>query len=112
MSRHCITVADLQAIASEQNIKFRAGDILIVRTGWIKWYEEHGEEERLKYITNGKEWIGVEGCQETIEWLWNNHFAAVAGDTIGFEVWPATPGYCKSILNPVAPMNSNSQLTL
>jgi hypothetical protein len=102
MSRHGITVAGLEAIAAEENVTFQAGDILIVRTGWIKWYEEHGEEDRLKYITNGKEWVGIEGCRETVEWLWNNHFAAVAGDAIGFEAWPAMPGYRESILVPIA----------
>jgi kynurenine formamidase len=98
MSRHCITVTDLEAIAKDENVSLCAGDILIVRTGWVKWYEEHGDEERLKHITNGKEWVGVEGCQETVEWLWNRHFAAVAADSIGFEVWPAAPGYSEPVL--------------
>lgn len=96
MSKHRITVSDLLAIAEEEGVTFAPGDILIVRTGWIKWYEEHGEEDRQKYITNGTAWIGVEGCPETLEWLWNQRFAAVAGDSIGWEVWPPTPGYRES----------------
>jgi hypothetical protein len=88
MSQHSITVADLEAIATECNIEFRPGDVLLVRSGWIKWYEEHSLEERRQYITNGKAWCGVEGCSETLEFLWNNHFSAVAGDSIGWEVWP------------------------
>jgi hypothetical protein len=88
MSRHCITVADLEAIAKEQKLTFKPGDLLIVRSGWIKWYNEHSEEDRIKHITNGKEYAGVEGCEESVEWLWNHHFSAVAGDAIGFEAWP------------------------
>ncbi|KAF2677244.1 hypothetical protein K458DRAFT_466462 [Lentithecium fluviatile CBS 122367] len=60
------------------------GDILFVRSCWIKWYNEHGAEDRLIYITNGKEYVGVEGCEESVESLRNHHFSAVAGDAIGF----------------------------
>ncbi|KAF1809940.1 hypothetical protein P152DRAFT_421986 [Eremomyces bilateralis CBS 781.70] len=88
MSRHCIKLDDMKQIAKEQNIEFRQGDILIVRSGWIKWYEEATDEARTAKVSNGHEYVGVEGCPETIEWLWNNHFAAVAGDAIGFEAWP------------------------
>ncbi|ORY03953.1 putative cyclase-domain-containing protein [Clohesyomyces aquaticus] len=88
MSRHCITVKDLEAVAKEQGVTFMPGDLLIVRSGWIKWYNEHGQEDRIKYITNGKEYVGVEGSEETVEWLWNHHFSAIAGDAIGFEAWP------------------------
>ncbi|KAF4627425.1 hypothetical protein G7Y89_g10733 [Cudoniella acicularis] len=83
MSRHPISLNTLLAIAKEQKVEFRKGDILLVRTGWTKWYEEHGEEEREKYITNGSAWVGVEGCEEVVEWLWDGGFAAVAGDSIG-----------------------------
>jgi kynurenine formamidase len=86
MSKHAITLDDLKAIAGEEAVTFSIGDILLVRTGWIKWYEENDEEDRLKYITNGKAWVGVEGCHEILEWLWNQHFSAVAGDSIGWEV--------------------------
>jgi kynurenine formamidase len=88
MSKHGISLAALKDMAKEGNITFRAGDILLVRTGWTKWYDEHTQEERVKYVTNGSAWVGVQGSEETLEWLWDNHFAAVAGDAIGFEVWP------------------------
>lgn len=101
MSKHVIKVADLIAIAEDQGVTFCPGDILLVRTGWIKWYEENNEEQRLKYITHGSAWIGVEGCEETLEWLWNQHFAAVAGDSIGWEAWPPQPGYSKICFRPI-----------
>lgn len=88
MSRHGISLADLNAMAKEQNVKFKPGDLLIVRSGWMKWYNEHNEQDRIKYITNGKEYVGVHGCEETVEWLWDQHFSAIAGDAIGFEAWP------------------------
>lgn len=30
---------------------------------------------------------GLESSLESLEWLWDNHFAAVAGDNPGFEAW-------------------------
>jgi len=93
MSRHGISLSVLKDIAREQGTSFEHADILIVRSGWVKWYEEHSPEERVKSIRDGHEWIGVEGCEETLEWIWDNHFAAVAGDAIGFEAWPPKAPY-------------------
>jgi hypothetical protein len=88
MSRHPIRVSVIKEIANECNIEFHHGDLLLVRSGWIKWYEEHNPEERREKVTNGSQWVGVDGTEETLEFLWNNHFCAVAGDAIGWEVWP------------------------
>lgn len=88
MSRYAITLAVLKDIAKEQGTEFQPGDILIVRSGWVKWYEEHSPEERRDKIKNGSAWVGVEGCEEVVEWIWDSHFAAIAGDAIGFEAWP------------------------
>jgi kynurenine formamidase len=99
MSNHAITPAVLKEMAKESNITFLPGDILLVRTGWIKWYEEHSMEDRRKSITNGSAWVGVQGSEETLEFLWNGRFAAVAGDSIGWEVWPPQQDeYSKSLL--------------
>lgn len=89
MSEHRITFKGIQGMIAEENLQPRPGDLLLVRSGWIKWYEEHSPEEREKYITNGNAWVGVDGCEEVVEWLWNSRFAAVASDSIGFEAWPA-----------------------
>ena len=116
MSPHPILISDLEAIAKEQNVEFKPGDILLVRSGWIKWYEEHSQEEREKYITNGVAWIGVKGCPETLEWLWNHHFSAVAGDAIGWEVCPWHPSYgepplvhCATYVFNAKPANSSAR---
>jgi hypothetical protein len=97
MSSHRITLQDVKTIMKEKNIVPRAGDILIMRSGWIKWYEEHPQDERVKYISHGSDWIGMEATEESLAWLWDNHFAAVAGDAIGFEVTPlgVCGEYCK-----------------
>lgn len=96
MSRHRITLDVLKAIAVEQGVTFRAGDILLVRSGWIRWYNEHSPEERVARVKNGSEYVGVDGSEEVVEWLWDSHFAAVAGDAIGWEAWPPQLPWCKS----------------
>ncbi|OAG38894.1 hypothetical protein AYO21_06925 [Fonsecaea monophora] len=32
--------------------------------------------------------IGLEATEESAKWIWNHYFAAVATDTLGFEVTP------------------------
>lgn len=98
MSTYKITFEIVKTIMKEKNITPRAGDILIMRSGWIKWYESHSPEERLQKVTHGNDWVGMEVTEESLEWLWDTRFAAVAGDSIGFEVTPigVCGKYCKS----------------
>ncbi len=97
MSRHEITVADLDAIIADEKLTLRPGDVLIVRSGWVKWYNEASEEQRLAKVKNGHEYCGVKACKETMRWLWDHHFAAVAGDQIAFEAWPPQPPWSECI---------------
>jgi hypothetical protein len=72
---------------------FKPADILIIRSGWVKWYNEASEEERVRGARDGHEFVGVQGSKESVEWLWEKHFAAVAGDAIAFEAWPPRAPY-------------------
>ncbi|TGO83374.1 hypothetical protein BPOR_0657g00050 [Botrytis porri] len=87
VTRHEISVETIEKIAKEQGVVFKEADILIVRSGFVKWYEEANAEERNRGV-NAHEFVGVKSCEETVEWIWNQHFSAVAGDTIGFECCP------------------------
>lgn len=95
MSRHCISEKDLEEVAKDQGVEFKPADILIVRSGWIKFYNEVTPEERVKNVKEGHAFVGVEGTPSSLEWLWDHHFAALAGDTIAFEAWPPKPESCK-----------------
>jgi Putative cyclase len=85
--RVAITHDDIDKIAKEQNVEFHPGDILVVRTGYVKWHNEASHEERLKG-TSVHNYPGVEGSKECIEWMWEHHFAAVAADSPAFETIP------------------------
>jgi len=92
-SKHLISEKDLDAVAAAQGTKFLQGDILIVRTGWIKWYNTATDEERVQGCKVHHNYCGVEGTASSIEWLWNHHFAALAADNMAFEAWPAEMPY-------------------
>lgn len=83
---HRITVADIEAIAKHQNVEFRPGDVLIIRTGMTEVFDapQPADFAKLQKV----QLSGADGCIETAKWLWNRRFAAVAGDSIAFEALP------------------------
>ena len=83
-TRHEITVADLEAMIAHENLELKPGDILIVRSGFVKLHDQSSIDSRTEKVKNSHFFTGVEGSEETIKWLWNHKFSAVAGDTIAF----------------------------
>jgi hypothetical protein len=84
---HSITVADIEAIAQEQDVGFRQGDVIIIRTGFTEALGKasHGDQQKM---LGTERCAGVAQSRETVKWFWNQHFAAVASDNAGFEVLP------------------------
>jgi len=93
---HAISVKDLEAVAEHQGTTFKQGDILIVRSGFTGALTPMSADEQDKALGTHKT-VGVEGNEEAAKWIWNKHFAAVAGDAIAFEVIPpvAKKGFIK-----------------
>ncbi len=89
--RHEITVEALQAAAQAQRVQFQPGDILLVRSGWIAWYLGLEQSEREALATTPHTAVGLAQGEEMLRFLWDQHFAAVAGDMIAFEAYPAHP---------------------
>ncbi|KAK9417684.1 hypothetical protein SUNI508_01441 [Seiridium unicorne] len=88
-SRHVITTEDLEKVAEFQGAELRRGDILVVRAGAAEALDGLTGEEQLGLMMKGQGgMVGVEGNEKTAKWFWNKHFAAVAGDTFAFEVFP------------------------
>ncbi|KAM0080473.1 hypothetical protein ACKRZS_007376 [Fusarium odoratissimum] len=85
-----ITLPQLQEVATNQAVTFHTGDILLIRTGWLKAYRSLSQESqaalpRRKVRTS----CGVQASEEMIQWHWENQFAAVASDTVAYEAWPS-----------------------
>jgi hypothetical protein len=83
---HCISIADLEAIAKDQKVEFRQGDVLIVRTGMTEVFSAPTPADFA--MMQKVEFTGVEGSKAMAKWLWNQHFSAVAGDSVSFEPLP------------------------
>jgi kynurenine formamidase len=89
-STHEIKLEDIRAIAEECSVEFQKGDILFVRIGMTKeWDNKMTTAEKEAYAANSHpQHAGVEASQEVLRFLWDNQFAAVAGDAISWEVSP------------------------
>lgn len=89
LTRYGIPAAHLRQLMEEENIVTRPGDILFIRSGFTKAYEALSEAEQASspQLKEGT-FIGVESSMETAKWIWENQFAAVAGDMPGFEQSP------------------------
>jgi kynurenine formamidase len=96
VSRHEIPVSELDACLKWQGTTTRPGDILIIRSGYTKWHDYASPEERKRGTQENAVAIGIQNNEETVRWLYDRHFAAVAGDTIAFEAWPPPmeTGWC------------------
>lgn len=87
-----ISLAQLKDIVEEEGLTIRQGDILIVRSGLSKWVKASNPQSEGPFKENTH--IGVDPTPELLEWVWNNNFAAVAGDACVFETVPASDGSC------------------
>lgn len=83
-SSHPISINDIEAIAKEQGVTFRPGDVLFLRTGFVAAYKS-ADESRRKLAAEGK-WLGVSQSVEAAAWFWGKQFAALAADNPAFEM--------------------------
>ena len=87
-----LTPDDLEEVRVAQQVHFEAGDILLIRTGWMEWYEQADERKRAQVtrdsITNNVASPALAGTEEIVAWLSDNHYSAVAADNPVLEAWP------------------------
>jgi kynurenine formamidase len=90
-----ITLDDLKSTARRQGVTFAPGDILLLRTGHINVFLEDGDRDTYNFRCPG---IGI----ESLPWLRNCDFAAVASDTPNVEVLPPEDPLVLSPVHSVA----------
>lgn len=84
-----IPLTELQRVAASQNVTFRQGDVLFIRTGWTRAYERLSQAECQQLAAHkAPPVIGVKSSEEILRWIWETGFAAVAGDMPAFEAYP------------------------
>ncbi len=90
-----ISKETLEACARAQGVTVRTGDILVLRTGWLRWYLEEATPQQKKAMAvdsmTDLHTPGIGPADEMAEYLWNLHIAAIAADNPALEVFPATP---------------------
>jgi kynurenine formamidase len=92
-----ITASDLSATLTAQGTALRRGDILLIRTGWMRWYTAADQQARSA-LAQDLAASGLSADESTAEFLWDSGVAAVAADNPGFELrpqgcdFPAVPG--------------------
>jgi kynurenine formamidase len=89
-----ITVDQLDATLEAQGTQLDVGDILLIRLGWIGWYERQSQATRDELgamPVPGMKTPGLSVDPRTDEWLWDRHLAAVASDVPALEALPYEP---------------------
>jgi kynurenine formamidase len=86
-----IPLDDVKAALEDEGVELQAGDILLIRIGWTKFYLSASAKIKEEL---SKETVvpGIEGSERTARWLWDNHLAAVASDSPALEALPKPAG--------------------
>jgi len=86
-----IPLDDVKAALEDESVELQAGDILLIRIGWTKFYLSASAQIKEEL---SKETVvpGIEGSERTARWLWDNHLAAVASDSPALEALPKPAG--------------------
>lgn len=84
----------LDRIAEAQGVTLEPGDVLIIRTGWMEWYQSLPQDRRetlLGTVGQGDDALatpGLDGSQATAAWVWDHGLTAIASDNVAVEALP------------------------
>ncbi|KAK9449887.1 uncharacterized protein V1518DRAFT_414979 [Limtongia smithiae] len=96
--RYGITLEQIHAIAAWEGVEFKFGDILLIRSGWVKKYNSllaAGRVDELKQTGAASPTaIGIDQGDDIKTWLHDQYFSVVGGDQPAFEAWPAKTTDC------------------
>jgi kynurenine formamidase len=82
-----ISGAEVDACARRQGVELRAGDVLLLRTGWLAGHLALEPGERPPEVTAP----GLAPDDATARWLEERRLAAIAADNPGLEAVPTPP---------------------
>jgi hypothetical protein len=84
-----IEVSEITECLAAQGTERRDGDVLLVRTGWVGWYEQLDLAGRQRLAdTTALVSPGLRPGSDTARAVWDLHVAAIAADNPAVEVWP------------------------
>lgn len=80
---------EMQQKSSAQPLELRPGDVLLIRSGFIKAYQSLTSNAEIEHgMAFPMHCAGVHQDSRLLEWLWKNKIAAVGGDAEGWECLP------------------------
>lgn len=90
-SKQVITLDMLRHYMAWAKVELEAGDILLLRTGWLKEFSESNVERRDE-LFQARSHSGLSADPTMWEFLWDNRLAAVAADNVSVEILPFREG--------------------
>jgi len=88
-SRHGFTVAELDRAAEAAGVTIEPGDVLLLHTGWLRWYQDQPTATKESFAS--REHLrapGLAPSEDMARWLWDHHVCAVAADNPAVERCP------------------------
>jgi kynurenine formamidase len=84
-----ITADEIETARAAQGVDIHPGDILLLRTGWLRWYEQQQMATRESIVSRqAPRLTGLAQGEAIVEYLWDLHIAGIASDTVGLEAFP------------------------
>ena len=84
-----LTVGQLEHCLRAANAAIEPGDILVLYTGFDRWYMDQTECAREAMADERTlTAAGVEHSEDMAEYLWDIHVSAIVSDSPSVEVWP------------------------
>ena len=96
-SKTTIDGTAIEAIARFQSVDLQQGDVLLLRTGWLRWFLALSDEDkealrgRLNPGEDGLDMPGLDPSAATAAWLWDHRIAAIAADNPALEALRVDP---------------------
>lgn len=84
-----IEPTEIHECLEHQGTVLETGDVLLVRFGWIEWYEAQSDATRRAIAeVSALRTPGFRSGEQLARTLWNLHIAAIGCDNPAVEVWP------------------------
>jgi len=85
-----LEVEHLDAACERQGVDVRSGDIVMVHSGWARWFIDAPNQLRDE-VRSRRRATGFRQSRELARWLWEHRVAAFVTDTFAVEVLPVVP---------------------
>ena len=80
----------LDQTCAHQQVDVRPGDIVLVHTGWARWFREAPSGIRDE-VRSGRRATGFRQKRSLAQWIWDHRVSVFATDTFAVEVLPVAP---------------------